>query len=71
MIPTSYSGQADAVLNTHRRWVPGVEGAEEIRADVVRAIRLNARIERLDRNGMLGWPTAVVSDPVILPPWSA
>jgi|HubBroStandDraft_1064217.scaffolds.fasta_scaffold177777_2 hypothetical protein len=67
-IPVSYSGQMDVIINPQRRWAAVTVGPECIRADVVRAIRMNASIDHLDRSGARCWPTSILSDPVYLPP---
>lgn len=69
-IPTSYSGQMDVILNPRRCW-PAPREREEVRPDIVRAIRLNASIDLMDAAmgaaGVRGKHTSIRSEPVYLP----
>jgi len=49
--------------------IPAVRMREHIRHDIVRAIQLNAHIDRVDPQGALGYPSRVYSQPVELEPW--
>lgn len=63
-VPISYSGQHEALPAP-----AATPGREMIRPDVVRAVRLNIKIEREDPYGLFGWPTSVRSDPVHVSSW--